>query len=413
MGRHRRSAAGRPAKGRAAGVTRTQVPGTGSDVPQDSYAGEHRPVGITPYLNTGAYAEANARSAAYLYATAEDPVPDAPGAGGPARAHASFRAQWRRKRGAKPVRMRLLGASVALAFGAIAVTTGVVPGLESFRLGGATSAVGGDRVRAEASVGNRATAQGGTSGDAGSRRGGTTGRAGTHRSTSAPAPSASASASASTAAAASASTSASTSVATSVSTATSASASVSASASPSPTPSKPAPRKPTPKAPNAPKKPTATAPSPARPVRPPSRPATTAPAQTSVPVTVSPRAAVEAQVLKLVNDERAKAGCSPLAANSSLTGLAETFSDDMAARNFFGHTGPDGLTPWDRAAKAGITGLGGENIARGQADPAAVMAAWMNSPGDRANILNCGFKTLGVGVHLGPGGPWWTQDFGS
>lgn len=84
----------------------------------------------------------------------------------------------------------------------------------------------------------------------------------------------------------------------------------------------------------------------------------------------------------------------------------------MAARGFFDHTDPDGATPWDRAAKAGIAGLGGENIARGQADAAAVMEAWMNSPGHRANILNCDFKTLGVGVHLGSGGPWWTQDFG-
>jgi uncharacterized protein YkwD len=40
------------------------------------------------------------------------------------------------------------------------------------------------------------------------------------------------------------------------------------------------------------------------------------------------------------------------------------------------------------------------------------MEAWMNSPGHRANILNCEFTTLGVGVHFGPGGPWWTQDFG-
>lgn len=62
--------------------------------------------------------------------------------------------------------------------------------------------------------------------------------------------------------------------------------------------------------------------------------------------------------------------------------------------------------------EAGISDLGGENIARGQADAAAVMQAWMNSPGHRANILNCDFKTLGVGVHLGSGGPWWTQDFG-
>ncbi|MGW2029878.1 MULTISPECIES: CAP domain-containing protein [Streptomyces] len=129
-------------------------------------------------------------------------------------------------------------------------------------------------------------------------------------------------------------------------------------------------------------------------------------------MTVSREAVAEAQVLKLVNDERAKVGCSPLAANSSLTNLAEVFSDDMVARGYFSHTDPDGRTPWDRAAAAGVTGLGGENIARGQAGAAAVTAAWMNSPGDRANILNCGFKTLGVGVHFGPGGPWWTQDFG-
>ncbi|WP_140394629.1 CAP domain-containing protein, partial [Streptomyces recifensis] len=119
-----------------------------------------------------------------------------------------------------------------------------------------------------------------------------------------------------------------------------------------------------------------------------------------------------AEVLRLVNVERAKVGCTPVAADSALTGLAEAFSGDMAARDFFDHTDPDGATPWDRAAKAGITGLGGENIARGQSDAAAVMDAWMKSPGHRANILNCDFKTLGVGVHLAPGGPWWTQDFG-
>ncbi|MGH1552957.1 CAP domain-containing protein [Streptomyces sp. L7] len=44
-------------------------------------------------------------------------------------------------------------------------------------------------------------------------------------------------------------------------------------------------------------------------------------------------------------------------------------------------------------------------MARGQADAAAVMDAWMNSPGHKANILNCDFKTLGVGVHFGTGGP--------
>jgi uncharacterized protein YkwD len=129
-------------------------------------------------------------------------------------------------------------------------------------------------------------------------------------------------------------------------------------------------------------------------------------------VTVSAETAAAAEVLRLVNEERAQVGCSAVAANSSLADLAQDFSEDMAARGFFDHTDPSGASPWDRAAKAGITDLGGENIARGQADAAAVMDAWMNSPGHKANILNCDFKTLGVGVHFGSGGPWWTQDFG-
>uniref|UniRef100_A0AAU2VLF1 CAP domain-containing protein n=1 Tax=Streptomyces sp. NBC_00008 TaxID=2903610 RepID=A0AAU2VLF1_9ACTN len=141
-------------------------------------------------------------------------------------------------------------------------------------------------------------------------------------------------------------------------------------------------------------------------------PSTSAPA---APRTTAPPAAgtsAQAAVLSLVNQERAKVGCSPVTASSSLASLAQNFSDDMAARGFFDHTDPDGKTPWDRAAKAGVDGLGGENIARGQADAQAVMDAWMNSDGHRANILNCDYKTLGVGVHFGSGGPWWTQDFG-
>lgn len=129
-------------------------------------------------------------------------------------------------------------------------------------------------------------------------------------------------------------------------------------------------------------------------------------------VEISAVAQVEAEVLKLVNEERVAAGCSPVAANSALSKLARSFSQDMASRGYFDHTDPDGDTPWDRAASLGIPDLGGENIARGQATAEAVMNAWMNSPGHKANILNCDFKTLGVGVHLGDGGPWWTQDFG-
>jgi uncharacterized protein YkwD len=131
------------------------------------------------------------------------------------------------------------------------------------------------------------------------------------------------------------------------------------------------------------------------------------------PETVAdPEIAAAEEVLALVNEERALAGCRPLTLDAALTGLADGFSRDMAERGFFSHTDPDGRTPWDRAAAAGISGLGGENIAQGQQTARAVMDSWMASEGHRANILNCDFTTLGIGVHMADGGPWWTQDFG-
>ncbi|MEE1941867.1 CAP domain-containing protein [Streptomyces sp. TRM 70361] len=126
----------------------------------------------------------------------------------------------------------------------------------------------------------------------------------------------------------------------------------------------------------------------------------------------SAAATAEAEVLKLVNLERAKAGCRPVTADPELAELAGEFSEDMAVQGFFSHTSPNGDTPWDRAEAAGIDNLGGENIARGQTDAEAVVEAWMNSPGHRANILNCDYRTLGVGAHFAEGGPWWTQNFG-
>nr|WP_242620941.1 CAP domain-containing protein [Streptomyces sp. BK239] len=122
----------------------------------------------------------------------------------------------------------------------------------------------------------------------------------------------------------------------------------------------------------------------------------------------------EAQVLALVNKERAAAGCSPVTANDRLTRAADDYSDVMANSGVMSHTGPDGSTMTTRVEAAGYQwSTLGENIAQGQADSASVMKSWMNSPGHRANILNCSFKELGVGVHFGDGGPWWTQDFGA
>jgi uncharacterized protein YkwD len=145
-----------------------------------------------------------------------------------------------------------------------------------------------------------------------------------------------------------------------------------------------------------------------RPTTTPSRTAAAAPQPSATP------SDTVAQVVALVNQERAKAGCQALTEDPQLEKAAQGQSDDMAARAFFDHTNPDGADPGQRITAAGYKwSTYGENIAQGQQTAAAVMESWMNSPGHRANILNCSFKDIGVGVHKGSGGPWWTQDFGA
>jgi uncharacterized protein YkwD len=302
------------------------------------------------------------KSEAYLFATEEDYAvvfPEAAGASSRDDGSRPGRGRRRKRKSVTPVKTGLIGVSAAVAIGTVAVAAGAMPGLNNYKLGGGG---GSDKVQAAGSPSNSATEQGGTSGSAESRDDGSS---------------------------------------------TSRDANRAASPSAAPTKSATAP------ATKAPAKKPAATPTEKPTTTPSAKPTTPTPTQSAAaPVTVSAEAAAEAEVLKLVNEQRALVGCSPVAANSSLTELAENFSTQMATEDFFDHTDPSGATPWDRAEKLGITNLGGENIARGQADAAAVMDAWMNSAGHKANILNCDFKTLGVGVHFGTGGPWWTQDFG-
>lgn len=121
-----------------------------------------------------------------------------------------------------------------------------------------------------------------------------------------------------------------------------------------------------------------------------------------------------AEVLRLVNVERARAGCAAVHVDARLATAARLHSEDMARQNYFSHTSLDGRTPWDRIRAQGYAYGSAENIAAGYATPAAVMTGWMNSPGHKANILNCANKALGVGVGRGGRyGIYWTQDFGS
>ncbi|NKY16762.1 CAP domain-containing protein, partial [Streptomyces somaliensis] len=120
------------------------------------------------------------------------------------------------------------------------------------------------------------------------------------------------------------------------------------------------------------------------------------------------------RVVDLVNAERAEAGCPALRVDARLQRAARGHADDMASRDYYAHDTPEGRSAGDRIEAADYRGsTWAENIHRGPEDPDTAVRDWMKSPGHRANILNCAFRDIGVGVTLRPNGPWWVQDFGA
>ncbi|MEU6214935.1 CAP domain-containing protein [Streptomyces sp. NPDC047023] len=105
-----------------------------------------------------------------------------------------------------------------------------------------------------------------------------------------------------------------------------------------------------------------------------------------------------AEVVTLVNQERAKAGCGPLAVHTKLLTAARNHSQDMAEHGM-SHTGSDGSTVGQRVSGAGYTwGSLGENVAAGQRTAEQAVSSWMKSEGHRASILNCSYTETGVAV---------------
>ena len=123
--------------------------------------------------------------------------------------------------------------------------------------------------------------------------------------------------------------------------------------------------------------------------------------------------AVESEAFRLLNRDRVENGLLPLRCHDQLLAVARLHCKDMHDRQFFDHINPDGDSPFDRMAQYGIGGwsLAGENIAFGYPSPATVQAAWMDSPGHRANILTAAFTHVGVGLYEKDGQLFWTQLF--
>ncbi len=130
----------------------------------------------------------------------------------------------------------------------------------------------------------------------------------------------------------------------------------------------------------------------------------------NIPTTDASALSFEKEVVRLVNEARAKNGLKALTYDWELSRVARIKSQDMKDNKYFSHTSPVYGSPFQMMKNFGIKyRSAGENIAKGQKSPQAVVNAWMNSSGHRANILNSSFTHIGVGYVAS--GNYWTQMF--
>lgn len=108
------------------------------------------------------------------------------------------------------------------------------------------------------------------------------------------------------------------------------------------------------------------------------------------------------RIIELTNRERAAAGLPVLMHSAILDASALLKSQDMLAANYFAHDSPTGVTPWEWFKQAGYNyTYAGENLAMNFSEAEEAMAAWMNSPTHKANILNPNYDEIGLAVAIG------------
>lgn len=117
-------------------------------------------------------------------------------------------------------------------------------------------------------------------------------------------------------------------------------------------------------------------------------------------------AVASSAMIDVTNQDRGSLGLTPLRTSALLTRAAQEKADDMAAKGYFAHVSPEGLTPWHWMSDVGYQYVfAGENLAVNFDDSAQVVQAWMNSPTHRANIVSQNFSEIGIatarGMYLG------------
>jgi len=131
-------------------------------------------------------------------------------------------------------------------------------------------------------------------------------------------------------------------------------------------------------------------------------------------ISAAPRSEIRAAVVCLINVERSSRRLPGLHENARLDRSAQGWTNAMVRVHDLTH----GLAFASRISTVGFRwSTAGENIAAGFPTPAAVVRAWMASPGHCRNILSPSFLDVGTGVSwasvAGARAPGtWTQDFG-
>lgn len=126
------------------------------------------------------------------------------------------------------------------------------------------------------------------------------------------------------------------------------------------------------------------------------------------------RQALEKEVVRLVNEERAKVGLPAVTTDSKLTAAAQIRAEEL--QNNFAHERPDGRSCFTVLEEIGVEHMtAGENLYMGTGKsvdtPGKAVQGWMKSPGHKANILKDSFTKLGVGYFKINNTIYWSQMF--
>lgn len=130
---------------------------------------------------------------------------------------------------------------------------------------------------------------------------------------------------------------------------------------------------------------------------------------------------VEARIHERINAIRAENGLSQLGHDNAIASIARTYSHDMAKREYFSHVNPEGEGPADRfgelyprkchAIGENLALVSGTGAVTADEIAQRIVTGWMNSEGHRENILTARWDSHGIGVYMGDGRVYATQEF--